>query len=222
MLSLQDKMGEKSNSTLTALNQVVEEVRNNSRGHSNGHHKSGGRHSGGEQGDHHSSCRENRVLLEELQGRTGEILERVKQVNGQGEPSFSYLRAPQQVGLYSSEEDEQDEDIEDGDFVEAEDKFLALFRRIATPFKRVNKRLSLMGTMMSDIQTNIHNSHSDMRRELSDFLESSTDQRQEQTHMLEGQAASLALCSSAAPARPRTRPGSLLRQALCWTGWTGG
>ena len=192
MLSLQDKLGEKSNSTLTALNQVVEEVRNNSRGHNGGHHKNKGRHSGGEHGEHHSSCRENRVLLEELQGRTGEILERMNQVSGQGEPSFSYLRAPQQVGLYSSEEDEQDGDIEDGDFVEAEDKFVALFRRIATPFKRVNKRLSTMGTMMSDIQTNNHNSHSDMRRELSDFLESSTDQRQEQTHMLEGQAASLA------------------------------
>ena len=67
-----------------------------------------------------------------------------------------------------------------------------MFRWIATPFKIVNKRLSTMGTMMSDIQTKIHNSHSDMRREVSDFLERSTDQRQEQTHMLKGQAAFLA------------------------------
>ena len=143
------------------------------------------------------------MILEEVQERTSEILERVTQVQEDpAGPTFSYLRAPQQVGLYTTEE-EVEEDGEEGeeerDFFEAEDKFVALFRRIATPFKRVNKRLRTMETVqnniemvMTELKTEVENSNTEMRRDLVDLVSSSTEQGTEVTHMLERQAAGLA------------------------------
>ena len=205
LLNLQDGLKEKTDSTLTALTKVVEEVKNSSR---RSHHKTTGRHSGGgghggENSEHHNSCRENRVILEEVQERTSEILERVTQVQEDpAGPTFSYLRAPQQVGLYTTEEEvEEDggEEEEERDFIEAEDKFVALFRRIATPFKRVNKRLRTMETVqdnieavMTELKTEVETNSAEMRRDLGDCLASSTEQGQEHTHMLERQAAVLA------------------------------
>ena len=204
LLSLQDGLKEKTESTLTALTKVVEEVKNSSR---RSHHKTTGRHSGGghagESSEHHNSCRENRVILEEVQERTSEILERVTQVQEDPSgPTFSYLRAPQQVGLYTTEEevdgDGREED-EERDFIDAEDKFVALFRRITTPFKRVNKRLRTMETVQDNIETvmtelkaEVETNSAEMRRDIGDFLASSTEQGQEHTHMLERQAAALA------------------------------
>ena len=211
LLNLQDGLKEKTDSTLTALTKVVEEVKNSSR---RSHHKTTGRHSGGggghaggghagENSEHHSSCRENRVILEEVQERTSEILERVTQVQEDPSgPTFSYLRAPQQVGLYTTEEEVDEgggEEEEEGDFIEAEDKFVALFRRIATPFKRVNKRLRTMETVqdnieavMTELKSEVETNSAEMRRDLGDYLVSSTEQGQEHTHMLERQAAALA------------------------------
>ena len=212
LLNLQDGLKEKTDSTLTALTKVVEEVKNSSR---RSHHKTTGRHSGGgggghaggghagENSEHHSSCRENRVILEEVQERTSEILERVTQVQEDPSgPTFSYLRAPQQVGLYTTEEEVDEgggEEEEEGDFIEAEDKFVALFRRIATPFKRVNKRLRTMETVqdnieavMIELKSEVETNSAEMRRDLGDYLVSSTEQGQEHTHMLERQAAALA------------------------------
>ena len=207
LLSLQDGIKEKTDSTLTALTRVAEEVKNSSR---RSHHKTSGRHSGGgsgghtgENSEHHHSCRENRVILEEVQERTSEILERVTQVQEDpAGPTFSYLRAPQQVGLYTTEEEVEEvgeEGEEERDFFEAEDKFVALFRRIATPFKRVNKRLRTMETVqnniemvMTELKTEVENSNAEMRRDLVDLVSSSTEQGTEATHMLERQAAGLA------------------------------
>ena len=204
LLSLQDGLKEKTESTLTALTKVVEEVKNSSR---RSHHKTIGRHSGGghagESSEHHNSCRENRVILEEVQERTSEILERVTQVQEDPSgPTFSYLRTPQQVGLYTTEEevdgDAREED-EERDFIDAEDKFVALFRRITTPFKRVNKRLRTMETVQDNIETvmtelkaEVETNSAEMRRDIGDFLASSTEQGQEHTHILERQAAALA------------------------------
>ena len=204
LLSLQDGIKEKTDSTLTALTRVAEEVKNSSR---RSHHKTSGRHSGGSSGghtgensEHHHSCRENRVILEEVQERTSEILERVTQVQEDpAGPTFSYLRAPQQVGLYTTEEEVEEDGEEERDFFEAEDKFVALFRRIATPFKRVNKRLRTMETVqnniemvMTELKTEVENSNAEMRRDLVDLVSTSTEQGTEVTHMLERQAAGLA------------------------------
>jgi len=202
LLSLQDNLQEKTESTMTALDKVAEEVRNSSRSNRS-HHKVSSRHGGhGGEPEHHNSCRENRVILEDVQTRTSEILDMVTQVQEDEDgPTFSYLRAPQQVGLYTDEDEEEGVD-EEGDFLEAEDKFVALFRRITTPFKRVNKRLRTMEasqdnieSVVTDIKTQVESTSMEMKRDLTDFLLSATEQQQEQTHMLEGQAAALASLS---------------------------
>ena len=85
------------------------------------------------------------------------------------------------------------------EFTEAEDKFVDLFRKIATPFKRVNKRLMSMESLqdrieteITDIKEGIEATNGELKRKLGEFIAASTEISQEQNHLIEGYAANFA------------------------------
>ena len=106
-------------------------------------------------------------------------------------PRFDFLRSePPGPSLEPDQEEE---------FSSAEDKFVSLFRKIATPFKRVNKRLMSMESLQDKIENQISNikdgveaSNEDIGQKLQEFIASSTELAQEQNHMIENYAANFA------------------------------
>ena len=112
------------------------------------------------------------------------------------------------------------EELEGEEFTTAEDKLLALFRRIATPFKRVNKvkrvqlnywingeflwcvipqRLMTMESLqdkieseISKIKIGIETNNDDLVRRLSEFILSSNDISTEQNRLIENYASNFA------------------------------
>lgn len=119
----------------------------------------------------------------------------------QDSPRFDFLRSnppPTDDGIITLDEDSNKED-----FGTAEDKLLSLFRKIATPFKRVNKRLMTMETIqdkieaeISNIKTGLQNSSGDLMRQISDFFTTSTEMSQEQNRLIEKYATNFGQCCS--------------------------
>ena len=129
----------------------------------------------------YTSCLRNREILVGINQVVKETLQHVSGGGGRREatgPRFEYLRseepahpgAPYSVGH---------EGANTGTEVDL------LLKKIARPFKRVNSRII-------ELKMEMQTSNQEMRKDLMDFLTSSTEQRQEHTHMLEGQAAALA------------------------------
>ena len=129
----------------------------------------------------YTSCLRNREILVGIDRVVKETLGHVSNGGG-GEreatgPRFEYLRseepshpgAPYSVGHEVASNTEVD----------------TLLKKLARPFKRVNSRII-------ELKMEMQASNQEMRKDLMDFLSSSTEQRQEHTHMLEGQAAALA------------------------------
>ena len=121
-----------------------------------------------------TSCTKNRQILHTIEQATKEILEQVKAKELVG-PKFEYLRSentqhpgdPYRVG--------HEDNLEEGE----------IFKKISVPFKRVNRRLT-------ELKMEMQTSNEKFKSEITKYLDISTEQKNEQTHMLEGQAASLA------------------------------
>ena len=132
----------------------------------------------------YTSCLKNREILVGINQVVKETLQHVSGgAGGRREaatgPRFEYLRseepahpgAPYSVGHEATNTGGTEVDL--------------LLKKIARPFKRVNTRII-------ELKMEMQTSNQEMRKDLMDFLSSSTEQRQEHTHMLEGQAAALA------------------------------
>jgi len=161
------------------------------------------RHSGRQlRQDHHT--------VDSIQNKVDQIYEHIvtNKHMQQDSPRFDYLRSePQSAsnGILTIEHRDEDE-FEGEEFNTAEDKLLALFRRIATPFKRVNKRLMTMESLQDKIDTEISNiklgietTNEELMRRLSEFVITSNEISTEQTRLLESYAtnfASLEQCCS--------------------------
>ena len=121
-----------------------------------------------------TSCTKNRQILHTIEQVTKEILEQVKAKELVG-PKFEYLRSentqhpgdPYRVG--------HEDNLEEGE----------IFKKMSVPFKRVNRRLT-------ELKMEMQTSNEKFKSEITKYLDISTEQKNEQTHMLEGQAASLA------------------------------
>ena len=128
----------------------------------------------------YTSCLRNREILVGINQVVKETLQHVS--GGRREaatgPRFEYLRSedPAHPGSPYSVGHEVSNTGTEGDL---------LLKKIARPFKRVNSRII-------ELKMEMQTSNQEMRKDLMDFLSSSTEQRQEHTHMLEGQAAALA------------------------------
>ena len=134
----------------------------------------------------YTSCLKNRELLVGIDQVVKETLQHVIGGGGRREaatgPRFEYLRseepahpgAPYSVGHEVSNTGAEVDQ---------------LCKKFARSFKlkgsRVNNRIT-------ELKMEMQASNQEMRKDLMDFLSSSTEQRQEHTHMLEGQAAALA------------------------------
>ena len=147
--------------------------------------------------DHASSCQANHNILKDIHEKVENIQHHVSRGGNYRDidsPRFDYLRgdAPSpQLGVYSVDQEEE--------FSEAEDKFVHLFRKIAIPFKRVNKRLMSMETLQDKIETEINDikdgieaTNGELKRKLGEFITASTEISQEQNHLIEGYAANFA------------------------------
>lgn len=220
LLSLQDSVAEQSSkdplseitsqgvlSTLTNIESLIKNstARNH---HKRPQYRHSSRHLGGQNNENHSnqasSCQANHDILQEIQSKVENIQHHVTgggNYKDTDSPRFDYLRgeAPSpQIGVYSVDQEEE--------FSEAEDKFVHLFRKIATPFKRVNKRLMSMETLqdkieteITDIKVGIETTNGELKRQLKEFIAASTEISQEQNHLIEGYAsnfASLQQCCS--------------------------
>merc|ERR1711884_416982 len=91
------------------------------------------------------------------------------------------------------------EELEGEEFTTAEDKLLALFRRIATPFKRVNKRLMTMESLQDKIQSELakikvgfKTDNDDLMRRLSEFILNSNEISKKQNRLIENYATNFA------------------------------
>ena len=133
----------------------------------------------------YTSCLRNREILVGINQVVKETLQHVSGGGGRREatgPRFEYLRseepahpgAPYSVGHEGSNTGAEVDQ---------------LCKKFARSFKlkgsRVNNRIT-------ELKMEMQASNQEMRKDLMDFLSSSTEQRQEHTHMLEGQAAALA------------------------------
>jgi len=209
LLSLQDSVADQpSSGVMSTLNSIESLIKNST---TRTHHKRP-RHRNPNHGDptkddhsnQISSCQENHHILQDVQAKIGHIQNNVMQGRHHQDvdaPRFDYLRgeAPTPlVDVYTVNQEEE--------FSDAEDKFVSLFRKIATPFKRVNKRLMSMETLqdkieteITDIKEGIESTNDELKRQLSEFISSSTEMSQEQNHLIEGYAsnfASLQQCCS--------------------------
>ena len=129
----------------------------------------------------YTSCLRNREILVGIDQVVKETLQQVQGGGGRREatgPRFEYLRSeePAHPGAPYSVGHEGTNTGTEADL---------LLKKIARPFKRVNSRII-------ELKMEMQASNQEMRKDLMDFLSSSTEQRQEHTHMLEGQAAALA------------------------------
>eukprot|EP00092_Neocalanus_flemingeri_P027836 GFUD01030219.1.p1 GENE.GFUD01030219.1~~GFUD01030219.1.p1 ORF type:complete len:765 (-),score=159.24 GFUD01030219.1:331-2625(-) len=214
LLSLQDSVADQSSTdplseitsqgVLSTLNNIESLIKNSTARthHKRPQYRHSSRHLGSQSKENHldqvSSCQANHDILQDIQSKVGNIHNHVIQESNHKDiidaPRFDYLRgdAPSpQIGVYSVDQEE--------DFSDAEDKFVSLFRKIATPFKRVNKRLMSMETLqdkieteITDIKVGIENTNGELKRQLSEFIASSTEMSQEQNHLIEGYAANFA------------------------------
>ena len=137
----------------------------------------------------YTSCLRNREILVGIEQVVKETLQQVSSSGGAAGrreatatgPRFEYLRseepahpgAPYSVGNHEVTSNTGVTEVD------------LLLKKIARPFKRVNSRII-------ELKMEMQESNQEMRKDLMDFLSSSTEQRQEHTHMLEGQAAALA------------------------------
>ena len=136
----------------------------------------------------YTSCLRNREILVGIEQVVKETLQQVSSGGAAGRreatatgPRFEYLRseepahpgAPYSVGNHEVTSNTGVTEVD------------LLLKKIARPFKRVNSRII-------ELKMEMQESNQEMRKDLMDFLSSSTEQRQEHTHMLEGQAAALA------------------------------
>lgn len=155
-------------------------VKKRERSQAGGQPRLGHRRHRGRMGNY-TSCLRNREILVGIDQVVKETLGHVSNSGGSQReatgPRFEYLRseepshpgAPYSVGHEVAGNTEVD----------------TLLKKLARPFKRVNSRII-------ELKMEMQASNQEMRKDLMDFLSSSTEQRQEHTHMLEGQAAALA------------------------------
>jgi hypothetical protein len=211
LLSLQDAVADQSSKdplseitsqrVLSTLTNIESLIKNST---ARSHHKRqrhASRHLGAQNNENHSdcaaTCQTNHNILKNVQEKVENIHHHVTRGGNYRDidsPRFDYLRseAPSpQIGVYSIDQEE--------DFSEAEDKFVHLFRKIATPFKRVNKRLMSMETLqdkieteITDIKVGIEETNGELKRQLREFIAASTEISQEQNHLIEGYAANFA------------------------------
>jgi len=186
--------------TLTNIESLIKNstARNH---HKRPHSKQANRHYGSHNSEPLSgevaSCQTNKEILRTIQSNIEDIKHTVQSnVNTKSfeSPRFEYLKSESPstlIGDYSVGQEEE--------FSEAEDKFVHLFRRIATPFKRVNKRLMSMATLQDKIETEIteikmgvETTNEELKRKLSEFISASTEISQEQNHLIEGYASNFA------------------------------
>lgn len=146
LLSLQDKVSASSPEVPRAVTQSVTSleslVRNLTRAQ---------RHSG-------RQIRHEAGAVDRVQRKVDQIYSHLVQ-HRDPQPRFDFLRsappAPGPDEHYSSAGHAHDLELEGEELSTAEDKLLALFRRIATPFKRVNKRLMTMESLQAKIESEI-------------------------------------------------------------------
>jgi len=213
LLSLQDSVADSTESdplseitsqgVLSTLTNIESLIKNST---ARSHHKRqqyrhSSRHISGQNNENHSdhaaSCQANHNILKEIHKKVQIIDHHITQGGSYREsdsPRFDYLRSGSpspQLGVYSLDQEEE--------FTEAEDKFVHLFRKIATPFKRVNKRLMSMESLqdrieteITDIKEGIEATNGELKRKLGEFIAASTEISQEQNHLIEGYAANFA------------------------------
>ena len=144
-----------------------------------------------------TSCETNKDLLLTIQSTIEDIRQSVQSnfnTKTFESPRFEYLKRESPsalIGEYSADQEEE--------FSEAEDKFVHLFRRITTPFKKVNKRLMSMATLQDLIETEIagikvgiETTNEELNTKLSEFISASKEISQEQNHLIEGYASNFA------------------------------
>ena len=213
LLSLQDSVADSAESdplseitsqgVLSTLTNIESLIKNST---ARSHHKRqqyrhSSRHISGQNNENHSdhaaSCQANHNILKDIHEKVQIIDHHITRGGSYREsdpPRFDYLRGESpspQLGVYSLDQEEE--------FTEAEDKFVHLFRKIATPFKRVNKRLMSMESLqdrieteITDIKEGIEATNGELKRKLGEFIAASTEISQEQNHLIEGYAANFA------------------------------
>ena len=129
-------------STLTNIESLIKNSTARSH-HKRQQYRHTSRHISGQNNENHSdhtaSCQANHNILKDIHEKVENIDHHVTRggnYRDSDSPRFDYLRSESpspQLGVYSVDQEEE--------FTEAEDKFVHLFRKIATLFKRFNKRL---------------------------------------------------------------------------------
>ena len=123
-----------------------------------------------------TSCTKNRQMLHNIERVAKEILEQVKdEAKELVGPKFEYLRSEESQHHGDPYWVGHENNLEEGE----------IFKKISVPFKRVNRRLT-------ELKMEMQTSNEKLQKEMTKYLDISTEQKNEQTHMLEGQAASLA------------------------------
>jgi len=213
LLSLQDSTSQKftkdplaeitSQGVMASLTNIESLIKNSSarNHHKRTHSRQSNRHYSSHSSETLSgeiaSCQTNKDMLLVIQSTIEDVRQSVQNnfnTKSFESPRFEYLKSESPsalIGEYSVDQEEE--------FSEAEDKFVHLFRRIATPFKRVNKRLMSMTTLQDKIETEIagikvgiETTNEELKRKLSEFISTSTEISQEQNHLIEGYASNFA------------------------------
>jgi len=153
---------------------------------------SGSSHSNG-----HNSCHENRQILQDIQSKVDVVFDKSSsddynndQISG---PRFDYLRSQppdSEIGVSY--------DLED-DFDESENNFVRMFRKLATPFKKANKRLKAMediqgrfDNVINELQSSLKTTIHDMETKFNEFYTMSYEMFEQQSSEMERYSANFA------------------------------